>query len=465
MVNNFNNKYSQSTLSKFDIIGSYFVNLYYNEFYIKAKNLKTQGAYNNMTDAYKNILSSYVDFSTHQDFFKQIVKGIHTYCISTTRHTTMSHKECIDFMVSEFVPNNLWNSLRENQKNKLFHESLINCIKVFTENIITNHLHIIIDNHDQNENIIILQDLFLTVILLEKDKIFSKFINPGDNSGLELFKQKLQKIIDDKKKLIDSNKNLTDKINLLDSLNKKNSNIILELQKNNKLLINEINKLKQSNNDYKQNEKILLKRIHQYTNIIKEYNEIKIRNQQIQTKKTKHNEIQNKKCEYNKIQNNMNNDNNNNINNNIENNVNNFVITNDRNRYKNKNSNNLNKNSPNDTIIKKNIINNNLEIDYNIESDNSDEFNHLENIKDDYLESINSDNLDTNDDNLNTNNNNLDFNNDNLDTNDNNIINDDTDNNSIYNEDTDDDEINMNSKKNTQIVKNLIFEEDDSSYY
>jgi len=154
-------KYSQSTLSKFDIIGSYFVNLYYNEFYLKAKNLKNQGTYTNITEAYKNLLSSYVEFSKQQDFFKQIVKGIHTYCISTTAYTTMSHKECIDFMVSEFVPVNLWSSLRENQKNKLFHESLIHCIKEFTEKIIMNHLYIIIDNHDKDENIIILQDLFL----------------------------------------------------------------------------------------------------------------------------------------------------------------------------------------------------------------------------------------------------------------------------------------------------------------
>ena len=199
------NKYSQLTLSKFDIIGSYFVNLYYNEFYIKAKNLKNQSAYSNITEAYKNLLSSYVEFSKQQDFFKQIVKGIHTYCISTTRYTTMSHKECIDFMVSEFVPTNLWDSLRENQKNKLFHDSLINCIKEFTENIILNHLYIIIDNHDKDENIIILQDLFLTIILVEKDKIFSKFINPNKDN-LQLFKKKIQQIIVDKKKIIEDNK-------------------------------------------------------------------------------------------------------------------------------------------------------------------------------------------------------------------------------------------------------------------
>lgn len=272
MVNNINSKYSQSTLSKFDIIGSYFVNLYYNEFYIKAKNLKTQGTYNNITEAYKNILSSYVEFSNQQDFFRQIVKGIHTYCISTTRHTTMSHKECIDFMVSEFVPNNLWGALRENQKNKLFHESLINCIKIFTEKIITNHLHIIIDNHDHSENITILQDLFLTIILFEKDSIFSKFINPNSDKNLDIFKEKVQKLIIDKKKISENNKLLNEKVSILENLNKKNSNIILELQKNNKIIINELKRLKTENDELKENERNLKKQIYKYINIIKEYN-------------------------------------------------------------------------------------------------------------------------------------------------------------------------------------------------
>ncbi len=260
-ANNRNTKYSHSTLSKFDIIGSYFVNLYYNEFYIKAKNLKTQGAYNNITDAYTNLLSSYVEFSKQQDFFKQIVKGIHTYCISTTRHTTMSHKECVDFMVSEFVPENLWNSIREQQKNKLFHESLINCIKEFTEQIILHHLHVVIDNHHNNENIIILQDLFLNIILLEKDRIFSKFINP-DKGAINLFKNKIQEIIQEKKKIYHEKELLTKKNKILEELNKKNSVIITELQKKNKLLIEE-------NKILKVNEEKLNKKLTQYGEMLR----------------------------------------------------------------------------------------------------------------------------------------------------------------------------------------------------
>ena len=249
MNSNIYNKYDQSTLSKFDIIGSYFVNLYYNEFYIKSKNLKFDSMYSNITDAYKNVLSSYLEFTKKSEFFKQIIKGIHTYCISTTRYTTMTHKECIDFMVYEFVPSNLWNSLRENQKNKLFHESIVNCITIFTEKIIATHLHTIIDHRDQQDNIIILQDLFLSIILYEKDKIFSKFLNPNnkDSNNLELFRDKIKNILNEKKQLVDDNNQLNKKIKLMDKLVKKNVDIITELQKNNKLLIQKLELYKVEN--------------------------------------------------------------------------------------------------------------------------------------------------------------------------------------------------------------------------
>ncbi len=195
-----NNKYEKSTISKFDIIGSYFVNLFYNEFYSKAITMKATNKYNSITEAYNDILISYLDFIKKEEFFKQIVKGIHIYCISTTKYTTMTHKECIEFMVHEFIPEKLWSSLREKQKGKLFHEVMGTCITIFIENIIKEKIYIIIDNHKEPENVVILQDLFLNIILLEKDKIYSKFLNPNSTNtiSIDVFKKKINDILKDK---------------------------------------------------------------------------------------------------------------------------------------------------------------------------------------------------------------------------------------------------------------------------
>ena len=281
-------KYTQSTLSKFDIIGSYFVNLFYNEFYSKSKVLKLNGSFVNLTEAYKNILGSYLDFIKKPEFFKQIVKGIHAYCISTTKYTTMTHKECIDFMVHEFIPEKLWDSIRENQKNKLFHESIGNCISIFIENIINNRIHIIIDNHDQPENIIILQDLFLSIILLEKDKIYSKFLNPNNNNtiSIDLFKEKLMALVNEKKDLISENNNVKKNYNIIKQLNEKNTNVILELQKIHKVNLKEINSLKQENAYIKS---LLAK---EGRNEVK-YNEIKYKKESYKTQNNENNKNNN----------------------------------------------------------------------------------------------------------------------------------------------------------------------------
>lgn len=263
MLSNDEFKYSQATLSKFDIIGSYFVNLYYNDFYSKAHSLKLNGQLDNTTDAYKHILSTYLDFIKNPDGFKKIIKGIHGFVVLTTKYTTMTHKECIDFIVSEFIPQKLWNSIRDAQKNKLLHDTLNDCIATFTVDIITNYLVMIIDNHAHEENITILQDLFLRIILLEKDKIYAKFLNPDNNNmiSIDLFKSKLKDILNDKKELIVVNEQYKKQIEILKQLNEKNSNVIVELQKQHKLNITRIvdikNQLIESINKNKQLEIVI----------------------------------------------------------------------------------------------------------------------------------------------------------------------------------------------------------------
>ena len=97
----------------------------------------------------------------------------------------------------------------------------------------------IIDNHSHSENITILQDLFLKIILLEKDKVYSKFLNPDSNNtiSVELFKTKLMELVNEKKEINAENIQLKKTVDILKQLLEKNSNIIIELQKKNKELI------------------------------------------------------------------------------------------------------------------------------------------------------------------------------------------------------------------------------------
>ena len=66
-------EYDQTTISKFEIVGSYFINLYYNEFYSKAKALKIQNKCKTITEAYKYILKEYCKFTNKNDFLNKLL--------------------------------------------------------------------------------------------------------------------------------------------------------------------------------------------------------------------------------------------------------------------------------------------------------------------------------------------------------------------------------------------------------
>ena len=237
------NNYNKTTLSKFDIIGSYFVGVYYNDLYKKAEHLFLEDKYNNLTESYKSILYNYIKFTKTNKFFTKTVIGIHKYFINSTRFTQITYKECIDFIVSEFIPNELFNSVKETKKYKLLNEILINCLEIFTEDILLNHIIKIIDNHSEESNCLLLQNVFLKIILLEKDKMYAKFINPNQKNHtipIELFNNIQKKLI----KSSQINKQLLFKYNELnksiqDNLSEKNNYTkeIIKLQDNIKYLL------------------------------------------------------------------------------------------------------------------------------------------------------------------------------------------------------------------------------------
>ena len=171
-------KYGNNTITRFDIVGSFFVNLFYNEFYKKANSLKEHKIDKSTTHIYIDLLSSYSDFTERDEFFKQAVNGIHAYIISNTNQIDMTHKECIDFIVKEFIPENIFNNLRDNQKAKIFHDTIKITVREFISKIISRYIKLVIDHRNNPESSLVLQNEFLDIICIEKDKVYAKFIAP-----------------------------------------------------------------------------------------------------------------------------------------------------------------------------------------------------------------------------------------------------------------------------------------------
>ena len=191
-------KYGNNTITRFDIVGSFFVNLFYNEFYKKSNSLKQQTLDKSTTDIYKELLVAYSDFTSREEFFKQAIKGIHAYVISNTNQIDMTHKECIDFIVKEFVPEKIFISLRDIQKSKLFHDTISNVVKQFISKILSKYIKAVVDYRSSQETSIILQNEFLDIICIEKDKVYGKFLAPKCNNNIpvEAYKEKLKNFIE-----------------------------------------------------------------------------------------------------------------------------------------------------------------------------------------------------------------------------------------------------------------------------
>lgn len=191
-------KYGNNTITRFDIVGSFFVNLFYNEFFKKANSIKQQSLDKSTTEIFKELIVAYSEFTHREEFFKQAVKGIHAYIISNTNQIDMTHKECIDFIVKEFIPQNIFESLRENQKAKIFHDAIANVVRQFISTIVSKYIKMVIDYRSSPESSTVLQNEFLDIICLEKDKVYGRFISPKSANMIpaEVYKKKMNAVVE-----------------------------------------------------------------------------------------------------------------------------------------------------------------------------------------------------------------------------------------------------------------------------
>lgn len=168
--------YEKETISKLDIIGSYIIDLYYNKLYNKAISVK-ESTESSITESYKYVINTYIKHVGTIDFYKALFQGVYFYTTISTKYNSMSHKQCLDFFVEEFIPKHYVPSMTEVQKNNIMFMILKNTLTKFTNSVLEKYLSMIIDEHLETENIIVLQDEFLKLILKERDSSYTSFVS------------------------------------------------------------------------------------------------------------------------------------------------------------------------------------------------------------------------------------------------------------------------------------------------
>lgn len=169
------NRQQEKIISLLDVAGSTIVDIFYNHMYDRAIAMKEKTEHN-ITDCYRSAILDYVKSSDSTNFYKVLMNSIHYYTKVSTIYHSISLVNCIDLYASLFVPEVYLQSFTEKQKNDILSMVLRETIKEFSTELLTNHLAIIIDEHQDDTNIGVLQDVILRELIKHRDKSYLRFV-------------------------------------------------------------------------------------------------------------------------------------------------------------------------------------------------------------------------------------------------------------------------------------------------
>ena len=233
--------YSQRTLETFEIIGAYYVDIFYNHLYTEARKLKSSGNVSSITEGYKHTLNAFLQSLSNPKLYKKSISGIHHYFI-TIGYSSISFGKCIDRITCEFVPIDFFQSLSSFKKMGILKMIINQSIKSFTRKIVDSHMIKIIDYHKDKDNVRILQDDFIDCLIMEREGMYHRFVykqtttNKNETVNRELAEKMQQEI----KKLI-SEKHALNKKNIL------YNDVCIKMKRNEHFLINKLKYFEEQN--------------------------------------------------------------------------------------------------------------------------------------------------------------------------------------------------------------------------
>lgn len=224
-------KVSPKIAQTFEIIGSYFCDIYYNHLYLAAKSKKKNNDTANptkshlsqsITDEYKQAVVAF-GYAIKKDkgHYSKAVTGMYRFYQTYSKFSAMTLNQFIDMLLGIFVPEDYYNQLDSRNRDQLLVKIVIAlidslCIFVTRPDI----LPLIIDKHGNTANITMLQDHAIETLINERDKIFSMFVSANVSPEQEIvskLKISLKDLLQSKVKLESENKVLKERNTLLES--------------------------------------------------------------------------------------------------------------------------------------------------------------------------------------------------------------------------------------------------------
>lgn len=173
--------YSNRTLSVFEIIGAYFVDVFYNHIYLTAeKNHKLYGGSStkSLTDEYKSALVAYNEGITKsKKHYEQTIKGILEFYRTYTKFTTISMNDFINELLQQFIPEEHFTIFTDQEKHFFLNKIITAIIYKFIGRITQIDLmKMVIDDHDNTDNTRRYIDVIVDLMIIEREELFNQFV-------------------------------------------------------------------------------------------------------------------------------------------------------------------------------------------------------------------------------------------------------------------------------------------------
>lgn len=219
--------YSSTTISVFQIVGAYFVDVYYNHLYTEAIKFKTDGKAASVTEGYRHATFAFLTALDNKtkgykpEHYNKLIQGINEYFVFWTTYSSLTLSECIDKIVREFVPADYFASLNKEQKRNILRSVLIESIREFTKIVIGEFLGAIIDNHDEPANVEALKEKMVDTFIMQRETMFHKFLDcraggrpdeKVDKKFVDKLRTEVIRLNQQNQELITVNKNLNEQL-------------------------------------------------------------------------------------------------------------------------------------------------------------------------------------------------------------------------------------------------------------
>jgi hypothetical protein len=170
--------YDPRLISILEILGSQFVDVYYNHVYNSAQtHLKSGGS---LTDEYVRRVQAYIiGVKSDERCYREVVQNLHKYFQTTTRYTTLSFADFVERIVQQFIPEEYYDLLKAPEKDESLGSIVADLVSALGAYVTSpDMLRRIIDGHDHQPRVTIrmIQDQAVTILLAKRGEIHNSFL-------------------------------------------------------------------------------------------------------------------------------------------------------------------------------------------------------------------------------------------------------------------------------------------------